>query len=55
LSAPEKMSSTPVQPALTSSAAVTPPAADLPPKTKAFSMWSVSRPQAPIPADCCAV
>ena len=45
LSSPENTSSTPFQPARTSSAAVTPLRAGMPPNTNPFSMWSVSRPQ----------
>src|SRR2546429_5705811 len=43
LSGPEKISSTPVQPARISIPAMTPPAAGLPPKRKAFSICSASR------------
>ena len=45
----------PVQPARTSKAEVTPLRAGMPPKTNAFSMWSLSRCHAAMPEDCCAV
>ena len=49
LSAPENTSSTPVPPACTRSAAVTPLRAGMPPKSNAFSMCSVSRCQEAMP------
>ena len=51
LSFPDKMSSTPVHPAWTTNADVTPLRAVMPPKWNAFWMWSVSRFHAPRPED----
>src|SRR5690349_7972576 len=55
LSAPERTSSTAVPPASTSSAAVTPFLAGMPPKSKAFSTCSVSRCHDASPDASCAV
>ena len=55
LSAPLKISSIPVQPVSTKSVDAKPFLAGIPPKTKAFSIWSLSLPQAAIPEDCWAV
>ena len=55
LSAPESTSSTPVPPASTRSAAVTPFFAPMPPKSKAFSTCSVSRCHVAMPDASCAV
>ena len=53
LSSPENTSSTPFHPLRTRSAAVTPLRAGMPPNTKPFSMWSVSRPHTAYPPACC--
>ena len=55
LSAPDRTSSTPVPPASTSSAAVTPFLAGMPPKSNAFSTCSVSRCHEARPEASCAV